>query len=244
MGFPRFGAAGSVEHDSDSKSMEELEFRDGFSTTVFDLKHTTTLTRNAPSSYALTYGIQGSAVNPVGCTLTTVSLEKAEEATDPHAVPCTPGSCPGSSDLLTYTDGLIIFRMSETLTLEGYVDCVGGCPYSRGDYLNLGSIAGSGIKPAVGSATVEVFGDSFFCRRVDTTREGTEWEKFTAEFIKYTGNTEATAFDNILTSTLFGTGDIPADAFHTIRQTTTLNAEDAADYEEVLEIFEGSSGCP
>lgn len=243
MGFPRFGALGSVESDSDSKSMEELEFRDGFATTVFDLKHTTTLTRSAPSAYALTYGIEGSATNPVGCTLTTVSLEKAEEATDPHSVPFNPGSCPGSSDVLTYTDGLIVFRMAETLTLEGFVDCATGCPYARGDYLNLGSVAGSGIRPAVGSATVEIFGDGFVCRRVDTTREATEWEKFTAEFIKYTGNTAVNAFDNILTLELFGSADIPGSgsSFYTIRQTTTLNAEDAADFSEEIEVFEGST---
>lgn len=242
MGFPKFGAAGTVERDEDSKVMEELEFRDGFETTVFDLKHTQTLTRSAPSSYALTYGIQGSADNPIGCTLSTVSWEKTEEATDPHAVACSAGECPGSSDLLTYTDGLIIFRIAEVLTIEGFVDCVTGAPYSRGEYLNLGSAAGAGIKPAVGSATVEIYGDGFMCRRVDTVRESTEFEKFTCEFIKYTGNTAEDALDNILTPTLFGTGDIPSD-YYTIRQTTTLNGEDRADMEESIECFEGSGDC-
>lgn len=242
MSFPKFGAAGQVERDEDSKVMEELEFRDGFDTTVFDLKHTQTLTRSAPSSYALTYGIEGSAINPIGCTLATVSLEKTEEATDPHAVACSPGACPGSSDLLTYTDGLIIFRVAEVLTIEGFVDCVSGCPYSRGDYLHLGSAAGAGIKPAVGSATVEIYGDDFMCRRVDVTRESTEWEKFTCEFIKYTGNTAETAFDNILSLELFDSGDIPSE-YYTIRHSLTLNAEDRADFEEAIEVFEGSGDC-
>ncbi len=243
MSFPKFGAAGSVERDEDSKVMEELEFRDGFETAVFDLKHTQTLTRSAPSSYALTYGIKGSADNPIGCTLVTASLEKTEEATDPHTVACAPGSCPGSSDLLTYTDGLIIFRVAEVLTIEGFVDCVSGCPFSRGEYLHLGSAAGAGIKPAVGSATVEIYGDDFMCRRADTVRESTEWEKFTCEFIKYTGNTAETALENILSLELFGSGDIPAGAFYTIRQTITLNAEDSADMEEAIECFEGSGDC-
>lgn len=242
MPFPKFGAAGSVEHDDDSKVMEELEFKDGFETTVFDLKHTTTLNRSAPSSYALTYGIEGSADNPIGCTLTSVSLEKTEEATDPHAVACTPGVCPSDpSNVLTKTDGLIIFRVAEVLTIEGFVDCVTGCPYSRGDTLNLGVAAGAGIKPAVGSATVEIFGDGFVCRRVDTVREVTEWEKFTCEFIKYTANTAISAFDNILSLELFGSGDIPS-AYYTISQTVTLSAEDRASMEESVEVFEDT--CP
>ena len=119
MGFPKFGAAGTVERDEQSKGMEELEFRDGFETTVFDLRHTTTLTRSAPSSYALTYGIEGSADNPTGCTLTSITWEKTEEATDPHTVACSPGAVPGSSDMLVYVDGMIIFRSMEVLTLEG-----------------------------------------------------------------------------------------------------------------------------
>lgn len=238
MPFPKFGAAGQCESDSDSKSMEELEFRDGFDTSVFALKHTTTLTRSAPSSYALTYGIEGSASNPTGCTLVSASLEKTEEATDPHTIACSPGACPTDpSDLLTKTDGLIIFRVAEVLTIEGFVDCVTGCPYSRGDTLDLGATAGAGIKPAVGSATVEIYGDGFTCRRVDTVRESTEWEKFTCEFIKYTGNTAGTANDNILSLSLFGSGDIPS-AYYTIHQTVTLSSEDCATQEEAIECYE------
>lgn len=242
MGFPKFGASGSVERDEDSKSIEELEFRDGFTTTVFDLKHTKTLTRSAPSSYALTYGIEGSADNPIGRTLTTVTWERSEEATDPHDVPFSPGEVPESGDVLTYTDGLIVFRVAETLTIEGFSPA-GGAPYARGDSLNLGATAGSGIKAAVDclSSGAEVFGDSFFCRRVDTVKESTEWEKFTCEFIKYTGNTSEGACGNILSSDLFEDSEIGSGNQYTIRKTVTLNSEDRADYEEVIEIFEGSA---
>lgn len=242
MGFPKFGASGSVERDEDSQSIEELEFRDGFETTVFDLKHTKTLTRSAPSNYALTYGIEGSAENPVGRTLRTVTWERSEEATDPHSVPFSPGEVPGSGDTLTYTDGLIVFRVAETLTIEGFSP-EGGAPWARGDYLNLGSAAGAGIKSAVDclSSGAEVFGNGFFCRRVDVVREATEWEVFTCEFIKYTGNTAGSACQNILTSDLFGSAEIGSGNQYTIRKTMTLNAEDRSDYEEVIEIFEGSA---
>lgn len=242
MAFPKFGASGSVERDEDSKNIEELEFRDGFNTTVFDLKHTKTLTRSAPSSYALTYGIEGSADNPIGRTLTTVTWEKAEEATDPHSVPFNPGEVPGSSDTLTYTDGLIVFRVAETITIEGFSP-EGGAPYARGEYLHLGSAAGSGIKAAVDclDSGAEVYGNDFFCRRVDSVRESTEWEKFTVEFIKYTGNTAGNACNNILTSELFGSAEIGSGNFYTIRRTVTLNSEDKSDLEEAIEIFEGSA---
>lgn len=237
--FPNFGTVGTVERDEESKAMEELEFRDGFGTTVFDLRHTTTLTRSRPSSMAMTYGIEGSADNPIGKTLRTVTWEKTEEGTDPHAIACKPGDVPGSSDLLTYVDGMIIFRTMETLTIEGF----GANPYNRGDYLNLGAAAGAGIKPAVGSAEAEVYGDDWFCRRADLVKESTEWQVFTAEFIKYTGNTAEEAEQHILTLELFGSAEIGSD-YYTIRQTTTLNAEDRADIEEVVECFEGSAGCP
>ncbi len=242
MGFPKFGASGSVERDEDSKSIEELEFRDGFNTTVFDLKHTKTLTRSDPSSYALTYGIEGSAENPTGRTLRTVTWERSEEATDPHNVPFNPGVVPGSSDTLTYTDGLIVFRVSETLTIEGFSP-EGGAPWERGEYLNLGAIAGSGIKAAVDclASGAEVFGDGFFCRKVDTVREATEWETFSCEFIKYTGNTSGNACENILSSDLFGSAEIGSANQYTISKTLTLNAEDKSNYEEVIEIFEGSA---
>jgi len=240
MGFPKFGASGACERDEESQSMEELEFRDGFTTTVFDLKHTKTLTRSAPSSYALTYGIEGSADNPIGRTLKTVTWERAEEATDPHAVPFSPGTVPGSSDLLTYTDGLIVFRVSETLTIEGFSP-VGGAPYARGDYLNLGSVAGAGIKAAVDclSSGAEVFGDGFMCRKVDITKEATEFESFSCEFIKYTGNTALGACNNILTSELFGSAEIGT--YYTISKSLTLNAEGVADFSETIECFEGSA---
>lgn len=240
MSFPQFGASGSVERDELSKGMEELEFRDGFATTVFNLRHTGTLTRSRPSSMAMTYGIQGSADNPITKTLRTVTWEKAEEATDPHVVACKPGEIPGSSDMLTYADGLIIFRVMETLTIEG----LGANPYSRGDYLNLGATVGSGIKPAVGSAEAEVYGDDWFCRRADVVKESTEWQVFTAEFIKYTGNTAENAEQHILTLELFGSAEIGAGNLYTIRQTLTLNGEDRADQEEAIEIFEGSADCP
>jgi len=241
MGFPKFGASGSVERDEDSQTMEELEFRDGFTTTVFDLKHTKTLTRSAPSSYALTYGIEGSADNPIGRTLRTVTWERAEEATDPHAVPFSPGEVPGSSDTLTYTDGLIVFRVAETLTIEGFSPA-GGAPYARGDYLNLGSVAGAGIKAAVDclASGAEVYGDGFMCRRVDVVKESTEWEVFTCEFVRYTGNTAEGACDNMLELELFGSADIGSGNYYTMRKTITLNAEDRADLEVVIEVFEGS----
>lgn len=242
MGFPLFGASGNVERDEDSQTMEELEFRDGFSTTVFDLKHSKTLTRSAPSSYALTYGIEGSADNPTGRTLKTVTWERSEEATDPHNVPFSPGEVPGSSDLLTYTDGLIVFRVAETLTIEGFSPA-GGAPWARGEYLNLGAAAGSGIKAAVDclSSGAEVYGDGFMCRRVDVVKESTEWETFTCEFIKYTGNTQENACENVLSSELFGSAEIGTGNQYTIRKTMTLNSEDRADFEEVIEIFEGSA---
>lgn len=242
MGFPKFGCAGNVERDEDSKSIEELEFRDGFTTTVFDLKHTKTLTRSAPSSYALTYGIEGSADNPTGRTLRTVTWERSEEATDPHDVPYNAGAVPGSGDTLTYTDGLIVFRVSETLTIEGFSPA-GGAPWSRGEYLNLGVTAGSGIKASVDclSSGAEVYGDSFFCRRVDTVRESTEWEVFTCEFVKYTGNTSSGACGNILASELFSSGEIGSGNQYTVRKTLTLNAEDKSDFSETIEIFEGSA---
>lgn len=242
MGYPEFGTVGTVERDELSKAMEELEFRDGFETTVFDLRHTTTMTRSRPSSMAMTYGIEGSADNPIGKTLRTVTWEKTEEATDPHVVACAPGAVPGSSDLLTYADGLIVFRVMETLTIEGF----GINPYNRGDYLDLGSVAGNGIKPAVGSAEAEVYGDSWFCRRADVVKESTEWQVFTAEFVKYEGNTAENAEKHILDLELFGSAEVnpPGSAtFYTVRQTTTLNAEDRADFEEVIEVFEGSSDC-
>lgn len=238
-----FGAAGNVERDEVSRGMEELEFRDGFSTTVFSLRHTGTLTRSRPSAMAMTYGIEGSADNPIGKTLRTVTWEKTEEATDPHVVACKPGEVPGSSDMLAYAAGLIIFRVMETLTIEGF----GVNPYSRGDYLNLGAVAGSGIKPAVGSAEVEVYGEDWFCRRADVVKESVEWQVFTAEFVKYTGNTAAQAEQHILALELWGSAEASPPGsvnFYTIRQTTTLNAEDRADFEEALEIFEGSAECP
>ena len=222
--------------------MEELEFRDGFSTTVFDLKHSKTLTRSEPSSYALTYGIEGSADNPTGRTLKTVTWERSEEATDPHNVPFSPGAVPGSSDLLTYTDGLIVFRVAETLTIEGFSPA-GGAPWDRGDYLNLGSASGSGIKAAVDclASGAEVYGDDFMCRRVDVVRESTEWETFTCEFIKYTGNTSGGACSNVLSSELFGSAEIGSANKYTIRKSLTLNSEDKANFEETIEIFEGSA---
>lgn len=232
-------ASGSVERDESSETMEELEFRDGFTTTVFDLKHTKTLTKSAPSEYALTYGIEGSADNPIGLTLKTVTWERAEEATDPHSVPLAPETVPGSSDILTYTDGLIVFRVSETLTIEGFSE--NGAPYARGEYLDLGTTAGSGIKSAVDclSSGAEVFGDGFMCRKVDLVKEATEFESWTCEFIKYLGNSSEGACENILTSDLFGSAELGN--YYTLSKSLTLNAEGASDYSETAEIFEGSA---
>ena len=55
--FPKFGCGGTVEQDSHTFNTDQLEFRDGFDTSIFSLKFTDTVRRSNPSSCAHTYGI-------------------------------------------------------------------------------------------------------------------------------------------------------------------------------------------
>ena len=54
MPYPKFGAVGAIEEEAYTYATEELEFRDGFKTDIFDLRHTDTIKRSNPSFCAAT----------------------------------------------------------------------------------------------------------------------------------------------------------------------------------------------
>lgn len=241
MSYPKFGAAGTIEEETKSFETEELEYRDGFSTDMFDLKHTDTLRRSNPSFCAATYGIGKSDdpdSNSLGVPLDTVTLTEEEETTEPHTRATQPGESPDLGDKLTYTDGLIFHRLRKTLTINGRGDPPAGMGSA-----NRGDTYGSGItiKPAVvGSAgpTIEE-GSGWYVRRVEITASNTDWQKFVVELTKYVGNTADQAQNNILEPTLFTTAELDAISdWYKLSRTITLNGTDRANVEETAEIYD------
>lgn len=240
MAYPKFGVLGTNETETHSYATEELEFRDGFSTDVFDLKHVDTLTRATPSYCSATYGIGKSddaTRNSLGVPIETVTLSEEEEATEPHMLASDPGVSPVLGDKLTYTDGLIFHRLKQTLTINGK----GDPPVGLGT-ADRGNTYGSTItlKPAVsGSAGPIITGSGYYLRRVEITKSNTEWQKFMIELVKYTGNTAAAAQDNMITPELFSIAELDAiSTWYKLSRTITLNAESAANVEETAEIYD------
>jgi len=241
MVFPKFGAAGTIEEESHSYATEELEYRDGFSTEIFDLRHTDTLRRSNPSFCAGTFGIgksDDSEKNSLGVPLETVTLAEEEEATEPHRRATQPGESPELGDKLTYTDGLIFHRLRKVLTINGK----GDPPVGMGTG-NRGDVYGSAITitPAVyGTAgpTIEE-GSGWYVRRVEVTSSNTDWQKFSCELVKYQGNTEENAQENILSPDLFTIAELDAiSEWYRLSRTITLNGEGPANVEETAEIFD------
>lgn len=244
MGYPKFGATGTIEQETKSYATEELEYRDGFSTDVFDLKHTDTLSRSNPSHCAATYGIGKSddvAKNSLLVPLDTVTLSEEEEVTEPHSRATQPGVSPALGDKLTYTDGLIFHRLRQTLSINGR-----GEPPTGLGTADRGNTYGSSIdlKPAVhGSAgpTIEV-GSGFYLQRVEITDSNTEWQKFMLELVKYLPNTEADAQNNMLEPSLFTISELDAiSTWYKLSRTITLNGDGVANVEETAEIYDDDS---
>jgi len=231
---------GTVESESHSYATEELEYRDGFSTDVFDLKHVDTITRSTPSYCAATYGIGKSddaAKNSLLVPLETVTLAEEEEVTEPHMRATDPEASPSLGDKLTYTDGLIFHRLKQTLTINGKGD-----PPSGLGTADRGNTYGSTItlSPAVaGSDGPVISGSGFYLRRVEITKANTEWQKFMLELVKYLPNTADDAQANMLTPELFTTIELDAiSAWYKLSRTITLNGEGAANVEETAEIYD------
>jgi len=233
---------GTVESESHSYATEELEYRDGFSTDVFDLKHVDTITRSNPSSCAATYGIGKSTditKNSLEVPLETVTLVEEEEVTEPHMRAVDPETSPELGDKLTYTDGLIFHRKKQTLTINGKGDPpVGLGTADRGNTYSS-SIT---LKPAVGGSVADITeGSGFYLRRVEITKANTEWQKFMLELVKYVPNTADNAQVNMITPEFFGVdaGDLTAiSAWYKLSRTITLNGEGAANVEETAEIYD------
>ena len=240
MGYPKFGAAGTIEEETRTYATEELEYRDGFSTDIFDLRHTDTLRRSNPSFCAATYGIGKSddaEKNSLSVPLDTVTLTEEEETTEPHRKATQPGESPELGDKLTYTDGLIFHRLRQTLTINGRGDTPTGL--GSGD---IGNTYGSTItvKPAVaGSAGPIVEGSGWYVRRVEVTDSNTDWQKFVVELAKYIANNAAGAENNILDPNLFTTEELDAiSTWYKLSRTITLNGTDRANVEETAEIYD------
>lgn len=243
MTYPKFGVLGTNETESHSYATEELEYRDGFSTDVFDLKHTDTLTRTTPSYCATTYGIGASddpTKNSLEVPLETVTLTEEEEATEPHMLATDPGASPELGDKLTYTDGLIFHRLKQTLTINGKGDPPAGLGTA-----DRGNTYGSTItiSPAVaGTAGPTITGSGYYLRRVEITKNNTEWQKFMLELVKYTGNIEDDAQNNMITPELFTIEELDAiSTWYKLNRTITLNGEGAANVEETAEIYDDES---
>ena len=245
MTYPKFGAAGTIEEETKTHATEELEYRDGFSTDIFDLRHTETLRRSNPSFCAGTYGIGKSddaSKNSLAVPLDTVTLTEEEETTEPHRKATQPGVSPSLGDKLTYTDGLIFHRLRQTLTVNGK----GTPPVGLGTG-DIGNTYGSTItvKPAVcGSAGPSVEGSGWYVRRVEVTDSNTDWEKFVVELAKYIANDEAGAENNILEPTLFTTAELDAiSTWYKLSRTITLNGTDRANVEETAELYDEESAA-
>jgi len=240
MTYPKFGAAGTIEEETKTYATEELEYRDGFSTDIFDLRHTDTLRRANPSFCAGTYGIGKSddaEKNSLLVPLDTVTLSEEEEMTEPHRKATQPGESPELGDKLTYTDGLIFHRLKQTLTLNGR----GDTPTGLGS-ADIGNTYGSTItlSPAVcGSSGPIIEGSGWYVRRVEITDSNTDWQKFVVELAKYIANTEADAENNILDPQLFTVGELDAiSTWYKLSRTITLNGTDRANVEETAEIYD------
>ena len=241
MTYPKFGASGTVEEESHAYTTEELEYRDGFDTDVFDLKHVDTLRRSKPSFCAATYGIGKSddvTKNSLLVPLESVTLTEEEETTEPHRRATQPAENPILGDKLTYTDGLIFFRLRKTLSINGK----GTPPIGLGS-ADRGNTYGSSItlKPAVvGSAgpTIEE-GSGWYVRSVEISDSNTDWQKFAVELVKFVGNTEAEAQNNMLEPDLFTILELDAISdWYKLSRTITLNATEAANVEESAEIYD------
>ena len=240
MVYPKFGATGAIEEEVHTYSTEELEFRDGFKTDVFDLRHTDTVRRTNPSFCAASYGIGASddtLKNSLGRPLDTVSLVEEEEAIEPHRKATNPGQSPVLGDKLTYTDGLIFHRLRQTLTINGKGELpVGLGTADRGNMYD-GTIT---LKPAVaGTAGPIVEGSDWYVRRVEVTESNTDWQKFVLELVKYIPNTEADAQKNMISPVLFTIAELDAiSQWYKLSRTTTLNGTDKANVEETAEIYD------
>ena len=240
MVYPKFGAAGAIEEEVHTYSTEELEFRDGFKTDVFDLRHTDTVRRTNPSFCAASYGIGASddtLKNSLGRPLDTVSLAEEEETTEPHRKATNPGQSPVLGDKLTYTDGLIFHRLRQTLTINGR----GELPVGLG-IADRGNTYGSTItlKPAVaGTAGPIVQGSGWYVRRVEVTDSNTDWQKFVLELVKYIPNIAEDAQENMLSPMLFTVAELDAiSQWYKLSRTITLNGTDKANVEETAEIYD------
>ena len=82
------------------------------------------------------------------------------------------------------------------------------------------------------------------CRSIDTSKSVTDWQTWSAEFIKYIPNTAEKAAvpgsgQHIMVPTLFTDLELTAISdFYIVTQTITLNAEDRAEFEEKVELFD------
>ncbi len=235
-----------MEEETESYATEELEFRDGFNTDIFDLKHIDTLTRSNPSYCSATFGIGKStdgAKNSLGVPLDTVTLTEEEEMTDPHSKATAPETSPSLGDKLTYVDGLIFHRKRQTLTINGRGDPPAGMGSA-----DRGNTFGSAIDlaPAVsgGSGPVISEGSGFYVRRVEITKSNTEWQKFVVELSKFVPNTAENAQNNMITPELFSIAELDAiSAWYKLSRTITLNGEGAANIEETAEIYDDEASA-
>lgn len=241
MAYPKFGALGTVESDSHIFATEELEYRDGFDTDVFDLKHLDTLARSTPSYCAMTYGIGKSddvARNSLLVPLDTVTLTEEEETTEPHSVAVAPHESPDLGDKLTYTDGLIFHRTRKVLTINGRGDPpVGLGTANRGETFASDIV----LKPAVHGTAGPVIeeGSGYYLRRVEITSTNTEWQKFMLELVKYIPNTAEEAQNNMIEPELFSIAELDAiSTWYKLSRTITLNFDGAANVEETAEVYD------
>lgn len=241
MTFPKFGAAGSVEEETNSYTVEELEYRDGFNTDIFDLKHVDNLTRSNPNYCAATFGIgksDNAAKNSLAVPLDTVTFTEEEEITDPHSKATAPEISPSLGDKLTYVDGLIFHRKRQSLTINGR-----GTPPAGMGTADRGNTYGSSIlvEPAVcgGSGPAINEGSGWFVKRVEVSKTNVDWQKFVIELTKYIPNTAEDAQNNMIAPTLFTISELDAiSAWYKLSRTITLNGEGAANVEETAEIYD------
>ena len=243
MSFPKFGTAGAVEQETHGFNTEQLEFRDGFDTSMFSLKFTDQWRRSAPSYCAQTYGIGKSddpTRNSLGRPLDTVTMAEEEEVTTPHMLPTQPDVSPSLGDKLTYTDGLIFTRKKITITINGKGDLpVGMTEADRGNTFE-GEVM---IKPAVGDLPM-IQESGLYISRVEKGKTVTDWQKFTIELIKYIGNTVEHARDNMIVPSLFSEVELDAvSPWYKITRTTTLNATDKSNVEESAELYDADASA-
>jgi len=241
MAYPKFGAAGTVEEETRAYSVEELEYRDGFNTDIFDLKHIDTLTRSNPSYCAATFGIgksDNAAKNSVAVPLDTVTLTEEEEITDPHSKATEPETSPVLGDKLTYVDGLIFHRKRQSMTINGRGDPPAGMGTA-----DRGNTYGSAIliEPAVcgGSGPTIDEGSGWFVKKVEVSKTNTDWQKFVVELTKYAPNTADNAQNNMIAPELFTISELDAiSSWYKLSRTITLNGDGVANVEETAEIYD------